>query len=75
MHGHSPFCIKYHFISSNNIFVEGHGGHSLLNLDKSSVLQEARATFNGTPVVARKCSHVLTKILMVLNQGEAIGMN
>lgn len=52
---------------------DGHGGHSLLNLDKSSVLQEARATFNGTPVVARKCSHVLTKILMVLNQGEAIG--
>jgi hypothetical protein len=31
------------------------------------VLQEAR-TFNDTPVNAKKCIHILTKILYLLNQ-------
>jgi len=37
------------------------------NLEKTSVLQEAR-TFNETPVNAKKCIHILTKILYLLNQ-------
>lgn len=37
------------------------------NLEKTSVLQEAR-TFNETPVNAKKCVHILTKILYILNQ-------
>lgn len=39
------------------------------NIEKTTVLQEAR-TFNDTPVNARKCTHILTKILYLLNQGE-----
>ncbi|XP_055336961.1 coatomer subunit gamma-2-like [Paramacrobiotus metropolitanus] len=41
------------------------------NLDRSTVLQEARI-FNETPVNVRKCSLVLTKILYMLNQGETL---
>lgn len=37
------------------------------NADKTSVLQETRM-FNETPVNARKCTRVLTKILYLLNQ-------
>ncbi|XP_014205487.1 coatomer subunit gamma isoform X3 [Copidosoma floridanum] len=33
---------------------------------------EAR-TFNDTPVNPRKCAHILTKILYLLNQGEQLG--
>ncbi|XP_046391751.1 coatomer subunit gamma [Ischnura elegans] len=42
------------------------------NLEKTTVLQEAR-TFNDTPVNPRKCTHILTKILYLLNQGEQFG--
>lgn len=48
------------------------GGNPFQNLEKTSVLQEAR-TFNETPVNARKCSHILTKILYLLNQGDQLG--
>ncbi|XP_076062943.1 coat protein (coatomer) gamma isoform X3 [Oratosquilla oratoria] len=48
------------------------GGNPYHNLDKTSVLQEARA-FNETPVNVKKSTHVLTKILYLLNQGENLG--
>lgn len=48
------------------------GGNPFQNLEKTSVLQEAR-TFNDTPVNPRKCAHILTKILYLLNQGEQLG--
>jgi len=51
---------------------EDGGGNPFYNLEKSSVLQEAR-TFNETPINPRKCSHILTKILYLINQGEHIG--
>ncbi|XP_072948441.1 coatomer subunit gamma-like [Epargyreus clarus] len=41
------------------------------NLDKTIILQEARY-FNETPVNPRKCSHILAKILYLLNQGEKL---
>lgn len=43
------------------------GGNPFQNLDKTSVLQDAR-TFNDTPVNPRKCTPILTKILFLLNQ-------
>lgn len=43
------------------------GGNPFQNIDKTSVLQETR-TFNETPVNARKCTHILTKILYLINQ-------
>lgn len=43
------------------------GGNPYQNLEKTSVLQEAR-TFNDTPVNPRKCTHILTKILYMINQ-------
>jgi coatomer subunit gamma len=43
------------------------GGNPFQNLEKTTVLQEAR-TFNDTPVNPRKCTHILTKILYLLNQ-------
>ncbi|XP_064632835.1 coatomer subunit gamma-2-like [Lineus longissimus] len=48
------------------------GGNPFANLEKSTVLQEAR-TFNDTPINPRKCCHILTKIIYMLNQGEHIG--
>ncbi|XP_065217369.1 coatomer subunit gamma [Planococcus citri] len=51
---------------------EDGGGNPFQNLDKTTVLQEAR-TFNDTPVNPRKCTHILTKILFLLNQGEQLG--
>lgn len=48
------------------------GSNPFYNLEKSSVLQEAR-TFNETPINTRKCCHILTKILYLINQGEHIG--
>ncbi|RKO90489.1 adaptin N terminal region-domain-containing protein, partial [Blyttiomyces helicus] len=39
------------------------------HVDKSTVLQEARA-FNETPINARKCRGILTKILYLLYQSE-----
>eukprot|EP00128_Syssomonas_multiformis_P002981 Colp12_sorted_trinity150504_noHs@28643 len=44
-----------------------------LGLEKSSVLQEARGLFSKSPVNARKCIHVLTKLLFIIYQGEQIG--
>lgn len=43
------------------------GGNPFQNIDKTSVLQECR-TFNESPVNARKCTHILTKILYLINQ-------
>ncbi|XP_073971109.1 coat protein (coatomer) gamma [Rhodnius prolixus] len=51
---------------------EEDGGNPFQNLDKTSVLQDAR-TFNDTPVNPRKCTPILTKILFLLNQGEQLG--
>ncbi|XP_050436420.1 coatomer subunit gamma-2 isoform X2 [Adelges cooleyi] len=50
---------------------EEDGGNQYQNLEKTSVLQEAR-TFNDTPVNPRKCIHILTKILYMINQGEQL---
>uniref|UniRef100_A0A8D9BH58 Coatomer subunit gamma n=3 Tax=Cacopsylla melanoneura TaxID=428564 RepID=A0A8D9BH58_9HEMI len=47
-------------------------GNPFQNLDKTAVLQEAR-TFNDTPVNPKKCTHILTKILYLINQGEQLG--
>ncbi|XP_029457150.1 coatomer subunit gamma-1 [Rhinatrema bivittatum] len=53
---------------------EESGGSSnpFQQLEKSSVLQEARV-FNETPINPRKCAHILTKILYLINQGEHMG--
>ncbi|CAK9290192.1 unnamed protein product [Gordionus sp. m RMFG-2023] len=51
----------------------GHGFNMFHNLDKTMVLQEARM-FNETPVNAKKCALVLTKILYIVNQSEPIGI-
>ncbi|XP_076753592.1 coat protein (coatomer) gamma isoform X1 [Xylocopa sonorina] len=56
---------------SMNSFIS-RGGNPFQNLEKTTVLQEAR-TFNDTPVNPRKCAHILTKILYLLNQGEQLG--
>ncbi|XP_057372762.1 coatomer subunit gamma-2-like [Daphnia carinata] len=48
------------------------GGNPFHNVEKTAVLQEARI-FNETPVKARRCTHVLTKILYLINQGEVLG--
>jgi coatomer protein complex subunit gamma len=48
------------------------GPHPFANLEKTSVLQEAR-TFNETPVNPRKCGHILAKILFLINRGEVLG--
>ncbi|XP_069592424.1 coatomer subunit gamma-1 isoform X2 [Ranitomeya imitator] len=51
-----------------------HGGSSnpFQHLEKSAVLQEARL-FNETPINPRKCAHILTKVLYLINQGEHMG--
>ena len=57
---------------------EGDGGrggsasHAYLNLEKTTVLQDARV-FNETPVNPRKCVLILSKILYLVNQGEHLG--
>ncbi|XP_066585204.1 coatomer subunit gamma [Prorops nasuta] len=51
---------------------EDGGGNPFQNLEKTTVLQEARI-FNDTPVNPRKCAHILTKILYLINQGEQLG--
>jgi len=48
------------------------GANPFYNLEKSSVLQEARV-FNDTPINPRRCCHILTKILYLINQGEHVG--
>uniref|UniRef100_F1KV00 Coatomer subunit gamma n=1 Tax=Ascaris suum TaxID=6253 RepID=F1KV00_ASCSU len=51
---------------------ESGAGNPYANLDKTAVLQEARA-FNDTPINARKCSLILSKLLYLRQQGETIG--
>ncbi|XP_030062260.1 coatomer subunit gamma-1 [Microcaecilia unicolor] len=51
----------------------GGGANPFQQLEKSSVLQEARV-FNETPINPRKCAHILTKILYLINQGEYMGV-
>lgn len=50
---------------------EDGGGNPFQNLDKTTILQETRY-FNETPVNHRKCTHIMTKILYLLNQGEKL---
>ncbi|XP_053576699.1 coatomer subunit gamma-1 isoform X1 [Bombina bombina] len=50
----------------------GGGSNPFQHLEKSAVLQEARL-FNETPINPRKCAHILTKILYLINQGEHMG--
>jgi coatomer protein complex subunit gamma len=50
----------------------GSSAHAFANLEKTSVLQEARV-FNETPVNPRRCTHILSKILYLINQGEVLG--
>ncbi|KAG8182805.1 hypothetical protein JTE90_003479 [Oedothorax gibbosus] len=42
------------------------------HLEKTTVLQEARV-FNESPINPRKCAHILTKVIYLLNQGEQLG--
>ncbi|KAL7986110.1 hypothetical protein Chor_011276 [Crotalus horridus] len=51
----------------------GGGSNPFQHLEKSAVLQEARI-FNETPINPRKCAHILTKILYLINQGEHLGV-
>lgn len=57
------YCLLYTHIE----FLWISGGNPFQNLDKTAILQEAR-TFNDTPVNPRKCTHILTKILYLINQ-------
>jgi len=50
---------------------ENGGSNPFKNLEKASVLQETR-TFNETPINAKKCCYILTKILYMINQGEQL---
>uniref|UniRef100_A0A8C6XMA9 Coatomer subunit gamma n=1 Tax=Naja naja TaxID=35670 RepID=A0A8C6XMA9_NAJNA len=45
----------------------GSGSNPFQHLEKSAILQEARI-FNETPINPRRCLHILTKILYLLNQ-------
>ncbi len=51
---------------------DGGSANPFQNMEKSAVLQEARV-FNETPIKPRKCCHILTKIMFILNQGDHIG--
>ncbi|KAJ8047390.1 Coatomer subunit gamma-2 [Holothuria leucospilota] len=51
---------------------DGGSSNPFQGLEKSMVIQEARS-FNDTPIVPRKCCHILTKVMYVLNQGEQFG--
>lgn len=46
-------------------------GNPFTKMDKTTVLQEARV-FNETPVNARKCCLILTKILYLINNGQTL---
>lgn len=52
---------------------EDGGGNPFQNIEKTTVLQEARI-FNENIINAKKCTHILTKILYLLNQGEQLGV-
>ncbi|XP_046840338.1 coatomer subunit gamma-2-like [Xenia sp. Carnegie-2017] len=51
---------------------DGRGSNPFQGLDKATALQEAR-TFNESPVNPKRCIHILTKILYLLNQGQQFG--
>ncbi|CAB3980713.1 coatomer subunit gamma-2-like, partial [Paramuricea clavata] len=51
---------------------DGRGSNPFQGLDKATALQEAR-TFNESPINPRRCIHILTKILYLLNQGQQFG--
>lgn len=55
------------FVLNLFILIYAGGNNPFSNLEKTSVLQETRM-FNETPVNARKCTHILTKILYLINQ-------
>ena len=46
-------------------------GNPFAHLDKTAVVQEARA-FNETPINARKCAQILCKLLYLFQHGEVI---
>ncbi|XP_068623549.1 coatomer subunit gamma-like [Battus philenor] len=50
---------------------EDGGANMFQNLDKTTLLQEARY-FNSTPVNPKKCIHILSKIIFLLYQGEKL---
>lgn len=52
---------------------EDGGGNPFQNIEKTTVLQEARI-FNDTTVNPRKCGPILTKLLYLLNQGETLNV-
>ncbi|XP_023018984.1 coat Protein (coatomer) gamma [Leptinotarsa decemlineata] len=52
---------------------EDGGGNPFQNIEKTTVLQEARV-FNETSVNPRKCTPILTKLLYLLNQGESLSV-
>ena len=49
-------------------------GNPFAHLDKTAVVQEARA-FNETPINARKCAQILCKLLYLFQHGEVISRN
>lgn len=49
--------------------ISGEASNPFGNLEKTTVLQEARA-FNDSVINPRKCTIILSKILYLLNQGE-----
>uniref|UniRef100_A0A0K0FVY9 Coatomer subunit gamma n=1 Tax=Strongyloides venezuelensis TaxID=75913 RepID=A0A0K0FVY9_STRVS len=51
---------------------ESGSGNPYAHLDKAAVLQEGRA-FNDTPINARKCTLILSKLLYLLMNGETVG--
>ncbi|XP_048466134.1 coatomer subunit gamma-2 isoform X2 [Rhincodon typus] len=59
-------------IFNGSCLESGSGSNPYQHLEKSAVLQEARI-FNETPLNPRKCLHILTKILYLLNQGDHFG--
>ncbi len=59
--------LKWWFEKLNYFLSKGGGSNPFKNLEKASVLQETR-TFNETPINAKKCCFILTKILYMINQ-------
>ena len=53
---------------------ESGGANPFKNIEKASCLQETR-TFNETPINAKKCCLILTKILYMINQVSLVSFN
>lgn len=66
-HFHAVSLISSQDYFNSSFYLVLGNGNIFQSLEKTSVLQEAR-TFNETPVNAKKCIHILTKILYLLNQ-------